>query len=136
VSNLPTTRSLPFPVVPTPYVPTPLFQALRALPVRYHLAGFARSPWAAGNPRFGRSLALPRDCRPPRRPYALRPHDPTPLFALGTVKDFVEKPGPVFGFVDPVLDQTRGGDIVVLVAHLMRSAQVLNQPPVVRQQIG
>jgi hypothetical protein len=46
---------------------------------------------------------------------------------LGVAKDFVEQPRPVFGFVDPVLDQTRGGDIVVLVADVARNAQVLDQ---------
>jgi hypothetical protein len=46
---------------------------------------------------------------------------------LGVAKDFVEQPRPVFGFVDPVLDQTRGGDIVVLVADVVRNAQVLDQ---------
>ena len=56
--------------------------------------------------------------------------------ALGTVKDFVEEPRPVFGFVDPVLDQAGGGNIFVLVADLMSSAQVLDQLLVVGQQIG
>jgi hypothetical protein len=39
--------------------------------------------------------------------------------ALGAVKDFVEEPRPVSGFVDPVLDQARGGYIVVLIAHVV-----------------
>jgi hypothetical protein len=73
---------------------------------------------------------------PSRRPYAPRPYVPTPLFALGAVKDFVEEPTPVFSFVDPVLDQARGGNIVVLVAHVVSSAQILDQLLVVCQQIG
>jgi hypothetical protein len=38
--------------------------------------------------------------------------------ALGPVKNFVEEPHPVFGFVDPVLDQTRGGYIVAIVERI------------------
>jgi hypothetical protein len=38
--------------------------------------------------------------------------------ALGPVKNFVEEPHPVFGFVDPVLDQTRDGCIVAIVERI------------------
>ena len=56
--------------------------------------------------------------------------------ALGAVKDFVKEPRPVFGFVDPVLDQAGGGNVFVLVTDVVSSAQVLDQLLVVGQQIG
>jgi hypothetical protein len=56
--------------------------------------------------------------------------------ALGAVKNLVQEPRPVFGFVDPVLDQAAGGNVFVLVADVMSSAQVLDQLLVVGQQIG
>jgi hypothetical protein len=55
---------------------------------------------------------------------------------LDPVKNFVVEPHPVFGFVDPVLDQTRCGYVVVLVAHVVSSAQVFDHFLIVRQQIG
>ena len=45
-------------------------------------------------------------------------------------------PGAPLGFVDPVFDEARGGDVIVTVANLMRCAQVGGKFPVVGEQFG
>jgi hypothetical protein len=77
-------------------------------------------------------LPFARRTRTQRRSWDLG--DGTPGLDAGY--DFVEKPRPAFGFVDPGLDQACGRYIVVLVADAVRSAQVLDQFLVVRQQLG
>jgi hypothetical protein len=37
---------------------------------------------------------------------------------------FVEKPGALLGFVDPVLNKTGGGDVAMLIADFVSRAQV------------
>jgi len=54
---------------------------------------------------------------------------------LGGFDDFIKEPGPPFGFVDPVLDQTRRSDVVMLVAHCMRLAQVSAEFLIVGEQL-
>ena len=71
-------------------------------------------------------LPFARRTRTQRRSWDLG--DGTP--GLDADYDFVEKPRPAFGFVDPGLDQACGGYIVVLVAvlHTLVQGDVTNRP--------
>src|SRR5712692_10533750 len=47
-----------------------------------------------------------------------------------------KEPGAPLGFVDPHLDEAGGGDVAVLVAHVMRLAKARRKVPVVLAQLG
>src|SRR3989442_15384626 len=47
-----------------------------------------------------------------------------------------KEPGAPLGFVDPPLDEAGGGDVAVLVAHVMRLAKARRKVLVVLAQLG
>jgi len=67
-----------------------------------------------------------------RKPKFLRWMPPEEsLFSLSAPRYLCQEPRPSFGLVDPNLDQTVSGDIVVMVANLMGGAQRPRQQLVV-----
>jgi hypothetical protein len=49
--------------------------------------------------------------------------------------DLIEEPGPLLGFVDPVLEKAGGGDIVVPVANLMGGTQIFGELLVIQEEL-
>ena len=74
---------------------------------------------SAASSTTGSTLPLPTPLIPSRVSH----HKQNVAITSETAHDLGKKPRPAFGLVDPVLDQARRGDVVVLVAHLMGGPQ-------------
>src|SRR5438132_5945480 len=84
------------------------------------------------------AIALPAPFVPPVTRTRLPSNSLTSVrfFLVAAATRLKQEPGSAFGFIDPNFDQTRCGDVAMLVTHVVRFAETSCQGPVVLRQLS